>query len=350
MNLGMNLNKIIHRNDELKLNLSRKTVLTEAATGAYSATAIAAALAGAKVYALAKNTRYGAVEDIRRLFSKLPLSSDAIDITVIEDISTALLSEIDIVTNSGHLRPIGDKFVKSLKPGAVIALMYEAWELRSSDIDLKSCKTNNIKVVATNERHNSVGVFDYLGDMAIKLILDSGLSLNRNKYILVSNNDFGPYIAATLSKVVSHLGIIDTMENRDKYDYSENVQYICGFNEFKVPGEYRDTEGVIFNAYPFEKAWIGNEKSCLIHPQQLKNQLTLPVVLRFAGDINTADLDLHHVKYYPTFVTSGHMGIIPSEVGYDPIIRLQCGSLKAAELAHNNQALTYLDTKIGQYL
>jgi len=37
------------------------------------------------------------------------------------------------------------------------------------------------------------------------------------------------------------------------------------------------------------------------------------------------------VRYFPRHVHSGHMGILPSAIGYDPIIRLQSGGLKAGE-------------------
>ena len=37
------------------------------------------------------------------------------------------------------------------------------------------------------------------------------------------------------------------------------------------------------------------------------------------------------LKIFSRHVHSGHMGILPSAIGYDPIIRLQSGGLKAGE-------------------
>ena len=48
------ISKIKYSLDKFNLNLTGKVVLTEAATGAYSVTPVIAAMAGAKVYALAK--------------------------------------------------------------------------------------------------------------------------------------------------------------------------------------------------------------------------------------------------------------------------------------------------------
>ena len=47
----------------------------------------------------------------------------------------APLEDADIVTNSGHLRPLDEEAVGRMKPGAAIPLMYEAWELRPDDVD-----------------------------------------------------------------------------------------------------------------------------------------------------------------------------------------------------------------------
>ena len=50
--------KIDQTINKLKLDLKGKIVLTEAATGPYCTTPIIAALAGAKVFAFTKNTKY----------------------------------------------------------------------------------------------------------------------------------------------------------------------------------------------------------------------------------------------------------------------------------------------------
>jgi hypothetical protein len=55
-------------------------------------------------------------------------------------------------------------------------------------------------------------------------------------------------------------------------------------------------------------------------------------VLQFWGDLDrhaaaTAGLQV----WPPDEPTHGHMGILPSHVGPDPVVRLQTGSLKAAQ-------------------
>src|SRR5438067_6414080 len=100
----MLINKLRKRVQALDLNLKGKVVLTEAATGAYVVTPILAALAGAKVYAFSKSTRYGTVEEVidktKKVFEEY--HEDFLDITFIDNITPEIIAEADIITNSGH--------------------------------------------------------------------------------------------------------------------------------------------------------------------------------------------------------------------------------------------------------
>jgi len=316
--------------NDLKLNLEGKTILTEAATGPYMVTPILASLSGAKkVYAFTKNTKYGTAKEVSLSFKKQLEKFNINNIQFINILEPDVIGEADIVTNSGHLRPLNEDKLKHLKKNAVISLMYEKWELRDSDVDINYCRKKKITVGAVNERHKKIDVFSYLGDMSLKLAFDAGLCLYNNKYILLCNNDFGPYIAQTLSKVCLKLGII--APKKDKHLYKKlNIDWLSNFPEINIPEEYRDTKGIVFTAYPFDKTWIG-DKNAPIPIQKIKEKIDSPNILRFAGDIDTNVLNENNISYHPAEVKSGHMGIIPSEIGFDPIIRLQAGGLKAGE-------------------
>ncbi len=325
--------KILNVINELELNLKGKTVLTEAATGAYVVTSIIAAAAGAKVIALTKNTKYGTVEDVKKQTKEIAqLFQQNLKIEIIESLTPEILKEVDIITNSGHLRPIDNNMLRHVKNGAVIAYMYEAWEYRESDLDLEFCKTKNIKVAATNERHPNIDVFNYLGELAVKLIHDAGKCLYRNKFIIISNNDFGYHIAKTVSKLCEKIGVIDLAENKDKYP--NEIEWIGDFPNINIPKNYKDAEAIIFTAYPFEKTWFKKNEGLGIDSIA---KLANPLILRYAGHIDTVYLDKNNISYYPKYVKAGHMGILLSEIGYDSVIRLQAGGLKVAQMALKNK-------------
>ena len=336
--------KLFKRVRALDLNLKGKTVLTEAASGAYVVTPLLAAIAGAKVYAYTRTTRYGTVDEIfantKKVIAECPDWHP--DITFIDEIAPEIIAQADIITNSGHLRPLDGEKLQYAKDSVVIPLMYEAWEWRDADMDINYIRKRGFKVGATNERHPDVDVFNYLGDMALwalKQIFDAGLCPYKNKFVLICNNDFGPYIAKVVAKVCDSLAVIDKDENRDKYGM-DNILWVGGFPEVEIPAEYKDAEAIIFTAYPFVDTWIGDHAPVSV--QQIKAQFTDPFVLRYCGDIDEQSMNKAGIKYFPEHVHSGHMGVLPSAIGYDPIIRLQAGGLKAAEALmtgkydHNN--------------
>jgi len=327
----MLINKLKKQVEVLQLNLRGKVVLTEAATGAYIVTPILAALAGAKVYAYTKSSFYGSVYDVVQQTKRVyeGLNENELNITFIEELKPELIFEADIITNSGHLRPLNKEKLQHAKDDLVIALMYEAWERRDADMDINYIKKRGFKVGATNERHPDIDVFNFLGEMAIKQIFDAGLCLFKNKFILVCNNDFGTYIAKVLSKMCDGLCVIDHDENKDKYDFP-NIDWVGGFPKIDIPLSYKDAEAVIFTAYPFVNTWIGKNGEP-IKIKSIQNALTNPLILRFAGHIDMAAFKEAGVPYFPNHVAAGHMGVLPSAIGYDPIIRLQAGGLKVAE-------------------
>lgn len=324
-------NKLTEAIERLQLNLSGKVVLTEAATGAYMVTPVLAALAGATVYAYTRDTRYGSVAEVKKQTNQLlaAFTDKNLTITIIDSISPEVLSMADVITNSGHLRPLNSEKLKHAKKTAVIPLMYEAWEWRDADLDIDYCKKNGIQVGATNERHPAIDVFNYLGDMALKMIFDAGLCPYKNNFVLVCNNDFGPFIAKVLSKVCAGLAVCDTPENKPGYE-GMNIDWIGNFPEFHVPEKYKNSEAVLFTAYPFDKNWIGN-KTLPIPVTSISGQIPGAPLLRYAGDIDETFCK-EHMTLFPAHVHSGHMGILPSAIGFDPIIRLQSGGLKAGEM------------------
>lgn len=318
---------------EMNLDLYGRVVLTEAANGPYCVTPLIAAAAGAEVFAFGRSTSFGEVADV---FAQLKEKIDAFGIERIhltEWLSQDIIRQADIITNSGHLRPLDEEKLRNVKSGSVVALMYEAWELRDSDIDLEYCRKRKIPVAAVNERHPAVGVFEYLGDMAVELIRRAGLTVEDNTFVLLCNNEFGPYIARTLVKHGAKLGVIDTPRNRAQYDGGA-VWLTDRVEDLKDPS-FRHCRAVIFTAYPFDQIWIADRAT--IPVDQIKKQFPEAVLLRFAGDVDTRALDRTGIRYFPQDVKSGHMGILPSDIGYEPVIRLQAGGLKAAQALLENQ-------------
>jgi hypothetical protein len=227
-------------------------------------------------------------------------------VEIVRKKSQRAIEKADIVTNSGHVRPIDAQMISWMKPTAVVPLMYEKWEFRDSDVDIAECRRRGIRLTGTNERHPAVDVFSYLGIMAIKLLHDAGVAVYRSRILLLCDNDFGPFIERglrSLNAVVDHVAAPAEAPSEAVYD--------------AVLVSRTPSAGPALSATDIAtiaRCWPG------------------AVIAVFWGDVDRAALQAAGLCCWPTEAPHpGHMGILPSGVGPEPIVRLQSGSLKAAE-------------------
>ena len=300
------IKKIVNRT---KLNLSGLTIITECATGIYACTPIIALLAGARqVICFGKDSRYGtfssAKEDVIKLAQIMSLQQRSLIITEREEVLTDYLRKADIVTNSGHVRPLDKKKLMNLKQNTVIPLMYDSWEFRKTDIDLAYCKEKSIAVAGTNERHPDINVFNYLGPLIAKVLLNSSMEIIENKYLIVCDNDFTEYIAKSLLSLGAEV-----------YYYPDR--------------HFTELDGIIFAHTP-SKCGGNLEIDYSIFPKNVS------ICIHAWGDVNRSLFD--NVAWFPEpEQQEGYMGVSLSDIGVETVVRLQTGGLKVAELLLKNE-------------
>jgi hypothetical protein len=147
----------------MRIDLDGAVVVTEAATGAYAITPVIAAMAGARqVYGFTRSTRFGSVAEVVRQTRALAAEAGVLDrIEVRTDRPLSVIDQADVLTNSGHVRPIDRELIGRMRPTAVIPLMFESWEIQAGrfDLALDEAVERGIRVAGTNERHPLVDVF-----------------------------------------------------------------------------------------------------------------------------------------------------------------------------------------------
>jgi hypothetical protein len=290
------------------LDLSALTVLTEAASGAYAVTSVIAAMAGAKqVHAFVRPSRYGSVSEVNDWTLQLASAAGVAKcINIIEEVSPDILGIVDIVTNSGHLRPLTADLINRLPISAVIALMFEAWEFRPEDIDLKACAHRGIPVVGINERHEAVDVFSFLGPLCTKQLHDSGLAVCRNRIALICDNSFAEPIMRGLIGLGADVNLFADVAAVPRDEWDAVLVALC----------------------PAREPRIGHaeaEHLAAVIPGEA-------VVVQFWGDVDRCATMSHGLTVWPREPPSaGHMAVLLSEIGPEPIVRLQAGGLRAAE-------------------
>ena len=295
--------------ERMTLDLSGAVVLTEAATGAYAVTPALAALSGAdRVYAMA-GTAQG--DGGRRAWAEVREVAALLDVTarleLVTDRSRDVIAGADIVTNSGHVRPIEEHLVGWMKPTAVVSLMYEAWELRPGDVDVAACARCGIAVAGTNERHPAVDVFPHLGAMAVKLLTDAGVAVHGARVLLLCDNAFAEFVRRGLASLGAEVDLTPVL---------------------RVNGRQPPYNVVLVALRPRSRPVLSAADARLI-----ADAWPGAIVAQFWGDVDRSAFGAVGVPIWPPAAPeSGHMGILPSAVGPEPIVRLQAAGLKVGEI------------------
>ncbi|MDI2126739.1 hypothetical protein [Yinghuangia seranimata] len=295
---------------DLKLDLTGRTVLTEAATGAYAVTPVLASLAGARVIAFTRDTRYGTAEEVSFLTGMVGLfAGTRHPIDIVTELLPEHVEAADIVTNSGHLRPIDAAFVARLKPTAVVPLMFEAWEvgLGRDDVDLAALRARGIAFAGTNEHHDLIGVFEHHRAMVGRLMSDCGIAVYGANCVVLCDNPFEPEIVDGLVRAGARVHCAGSL---DRVNTPEDV------------------DAVLIALRPGAKPVVGPAEA-----RRIADRWPGAVVVQVWGDVDREALTAYGVPFWPPVGPKpGHMAILPSAVGPEPIVRLQAGGLKVAQI------------------
>jgi hypothetical protein len=219
---------------KLCLDLSGYSVLTEVGSNNYLYTPLIASLAGAKnVFAWTADTRFGKgvhiVERCADLAQRLGVL-ERIEFSI-NNRNMTHVKLANIVTNSGFIRPIDREFVVHINASkCVVPLMYEAWEHRSSDLDLVACREESVQVAGTWENHPDLEIFNGTGQLAVKLVMEAGFEVYRNNIAVWSSDEFGS-VAKKAFESAGASSVKVLSEKRKLFELlpSLDVVYFCDY-------------------------------------------------------------------------------------------------------------------------
>jgi hypothetical protein len=292
-----------------ELDLTDTVIFTEAATGAYVVTPVLAALAGARrVYALTRDTRHGSVDEVTGATLALARAAAVAErIEIVTAKRADHVGQADIITNSGHVRPIDAEMVASMKPAAVVPLMFEAWEFRAGDVDLPACRRHGVPVAGTNESHPAVDVTAFLGLLAVRLLMQAGIAVPRSRLVLCCDNPFRPFLTRQLTQAGASVTCVERLE-----DGTESAV----------------TDALLIALRPRPTPVVSGHEADII-----RRRYPGAVVAQFLGDLDRDAMTRSGVPYWPRAApVPGHQGVRLSDLGPEPIVLLQCGGLKVGEV------------------
>ncbi len=304
------------------INLDGLNVYTEAASGHYAYGPVLAAFAGAKhVTAQVSDSRFGLAKDIIEQTYKIAEAYKVADrIKCVDARSHLDLAKADIVTNSGHVRPIDRDLIDTLRPTAVIPLMWETWELRESDFDLNRCREREILVLGTNERTPPCDMRGFIGMTGLKLLLDLGYD---GGSILVLGNS--PIPGATLVEAFGRLELDVTWVSDDT---NANLRYEDLSEYFYNNGN--KYSHIIIAEHQNESILLGSEGFIKFEEIKMINPNIQIGVM--CGNIDVNDLLASGLSFLPKEIAPhGFVSFQPSELGPRPVLTLFAAGLKVGE-------------------
>ncbi len=312
--------KILQAIDKFNLNLNGKVVLTEAATGNYVVTPVIAAKAGAKVYAFTKNSKYGTVEDVKS--QTLNLAKElhvAQNINIVTSLENVPLEDVDILTNTGFLRPINKKLIKVLNSKCVIPLMWEPWEFRPEEIDIDACVERGIKVYGTNESDPRLKTMDYIGWIVLYWLLDLKITPMSGKVLVLGTH----YFTTPISKVLE--------ANSFYYKEVTNYNEIPSLEEFNV---------IVVAEYTSNNFIIGSKDASYIDKKNIGKR----AVIHISGNV---DLSSETISIPDNPKPFPYMSFTTDFVDSKAVVGLHAAGLKVGEgmIEAKDKGLTRIDYK-----
>lgn len=293
--------------NKFQIDLRGKILLTEAATGNFVCTPMLAAMAGASVFAIAKDSKFGSVNQSRNeVLSVAKELNIENQITIIQGLDELYLGNIDVVTNTGFVRPINKFLIDKLKPDCVIPLMWEPWEFRPDDLDLESATRKGIKVYGTNESDPRLQTMHYIGLIALYFLLKEKRSPTSSKILLIGCEKFNKAIEGELKK----LNYSVTSFLTDDYKNSDI-------------GEY-DTIIVAEHINP--KLIIGDSSEAKIEKLAFSDD---QLIIHISGNVDFNSISCRHYPDNPA--PFGFMSYTTDFVDPIAVIDLHSAGLKVAE-------------------
>lgn len=318
------------------LDLSNLVILTEASTGNWIFTPFLAAFSNAKkVNCLTRDSRYGQKEQIVNNFSNIAKFFNLDEkIHVYTKRESDIISESDIITNSGLVRPIDTSFINSMKDTAVISLMWEPWEFRPNEINLHECFKKQIPILGVNEHNSILDIMKYDGQAVIKIINDHNIFPEHKKIILVGENLAAFYIFNALKSSGANVFLVtESLQNECK----ERGIHVIGkrLEDDSVVSHLKDCDAIIINSIPLKREIIGDNG---LIPLKLKELSPNVSIFVYYGRVNYEQIKFAGLSCFPLKVPrDGYMGWTVDILGPQPTIELNTLGLKVGEILAKNR-------------
>jgi hypothetical protein len=312
------------------LDLAGLTVLTEAATGYYRVTPVIAALAGAqRVLALARDTRFGTVDQARAQTAYLASQAGVHKkIEVVTNRTGALFGAADLVTNLGAVRPIDRWAVTHCRKTATVSLMFGGNDWRPHELDLAACWERGIAVAGVDEV--AIDLFRFTGLRLAWFLLELGLEIVGCRFLFVGRGPVFAKVMAFLNRAGAEILAV-TDETCDSVRASGGRKVAGELHEPPAWEALRTADALCTFDPLRERDFIGPAGE--LTPEELAQVAPAISVVNYSGHVDRAGLQAVGINCFPRRDPGGgHSANTIGEILPAPVIELHAAGLKVGQI------------------
>ncbi len=306
-----------------RLDLTGLRVLTEAGVGSRGITPVLAALAGAEVYAVTRDTADGARLDAER--ETLRLASDALVSDRVHLISSRLqapLSGIDIVTNLPAVRPIDETILRSVTDTAAVALMCGVAEWRSRDVDVAACRRLRIAVAGVDV--DALNLHRYVPVAAMWGLLTLGVQVVEATVLVAGDGPACASAARGLARAGARV-LVASPESAGRIALYDAEKAGDGLGDAGVHARLSEADALVLCAGRPDARLVGPGLG--VDADELAARAPHLAVVNLSGELDRRALTAAGLRFWPSAGSGTPHDLLPQ-----PLIDLHAAGLRVGEV------------------
>jgi len=278
-----------------RLDLSGLRVLTEAGVGLGRLTAVLAAVAGAEVFAVSRDTVEGTRRDAESQTAELASLAHVQDrVHLVATRLHAPRGAVDIITNLPGVQPIDESVLRAAAETGVVSLMGGVAQVRS-DVDLAACRRLKIAVAGLSEE--ALGLCRSASSAALYGLLSLGVDVTAADVVIAGE---GPLFAST-AKGLARAGVnvlAACGENAGRLGLYDARKIGDGLGDESVTEQLSRADAVVVCAGQPDVRTIG--AGAWLAPADLAARAPHMVVVHLCGEIDRRALAAAGVRVWPS--------------------------------------------------
>ena len=312
-----------------ELDLQGMTVLTEAATGYYRATATVAALAGAAVVAVARDSDFGTREEAHEQTAYLARLAGVQDrVSFVGSKLQAPLDTVDVVTNLAGVRPIDESVIRSLPETAVVSLMFAVADWRPTEVDAVGCRRAGIAIAGVDE--DGIDLFRYTALRVAWFLLSLGVEIVGSTLLFAADGIVYPKVARVFAQMGARV-LVAGPDGPGRVSLCGAEKVGDGLGDTEVRRLLPEVDALLtFTAQP-ETELVG--ASAVISAAELAALAPHLAVVVYNGRVDRRGLEEAGLRVFPeSDPGGGHTARTIGELVPAPVIELHTAGLRVGEV------------------